>query len=258
VESIPFEDVNGTPDFSNGLITFCGNGSAGTKTGCAIHQYAIVKSMNDKAFCNADGDFLIVPQEGTLDIRTEFGCLEVCPGEIVVIQRGILFSVDISQPSRGYILEVFQGTFTIPDLGPIGANGLANEKDFLYPVASFEDRDCEFTVVHKFLGQLFETKKDHSPFNVVAWHGNYCPYKYDLAKFVVVNSVSTEHIDPSVFTVLTCQSLQPGVAVADFVIFPPRWSVQQDTFRLPYYHRNCMSEYMGLISGRYEAKKRRI
>jgi len=211
--------------------------------------------MKDKSFYNSDGDFLIVPQQGTLDIRTEFGFLEVIPGEIVVIQRGIHFSVGVDGPSRGYILEIYNGHFKIPDLGPIGANGLANPRDFLTPVASFEDRICNWITVNKFMGQLFSTEINHSPFNVVAWHGNYAPYKYNLSNFCTINTVSFDHIDPSIFTVLTCQSNEPGVAIADFVIFPPRWTVAEHTFRPPYYHRNCMSEYMGLIRGVYEAKE---
>eukprot|EP00163_Fabomonas_tropica_P016233 TRINITY_DN291_c0_g1_i1.p1 TRINITY_DN291_c0_g1~~TRINITY_DN291_c0_g1_i1.p1 ORF type:complete len:318 (-),score=73.75 TRINITY_DN291_c0_g1_i1:149-1102(-) len=232
-----------------------GAGSAESKSGIAIHIYAANQDMGRKAFCNADGDLLIVPQKGMLDIRTEHGCLAVLPGEIVVIQRGIRFKVDLPDgASRGYICEVFNGHFKLPDLGPIGANGLANPRDFEHPVASYEAEEGDYTVVHKFCGQLFASQQDHTPFNVVAWHGNYVPYKYDLAHYNTMNTVSYDHPDPSIFTVLTCQSTDPGVAVADFVIFPPRWMVADDTFRPPYYHRNCMSEYMGLIRGDYDAK----
>jgi homogentisate 1,2-dioxygenase len=196
-----------------------------------------------------------VPQQGPLDITTEMGKLYVQPNEICVIQQGIRFSVEVEGPSRGYILEVYDNHFRIPDLGPIGANGLANPRDFKTPVAWFEDRDCDFKVISKFQGALFSASQNHSPFNVVAWHGNYAPYKYDLKNFNVINSVSFDHLDPSIFTVLTCPSTKPGTAIADFVIFPPRWSVQEHTFRPPYYHRNCMSEFMGLILGRYEAKE---
>lgn len=172
-----------------------------------------------------------------------------------MIQRGMQFSVQISGPSRGYICEPYNNHFKLPDLGPIGANGLANPRDFQTPVAAFEDRECSWTVVNKFLGQLFSAEKNHSPFNVVAWHGNYAPYKYDLSTFNAMNTVSFDHPDPSIFTVLTCPTSDPGVAVVDFVIFPPRWAVGEHTFRPPYYHRNCMSEYMGLIYGSYEAKQ---
>ncbi|KAK2570765.1 Homogentisate 1 [Acropora cervicornis] len=206
---------------------------------------------------NSDGDFLIVPQKGILLITTEFGKIEVKPNEICVIQQGMRFSVEIREPSRGYVLEVFDAHFVLPNLGPIGANGLANPRDFLTPVACFEDREVPsgYTVISKFQGKLFKAVQGHSPFDVVAWHGNYAPYKYDLSKFNVVNTVSFDHCDPSIFTVLTCPSQKPGVAIADFVIFPPRWSVAEHTFRPPYYHRNCMSEFMGLIHGKYEAKE---
>ena len=183
------------------------------------------------------------------------GWLEVASGEILVIPRGVHFAVEVAGASRGYAVEVFQSMFVPPDRGPIGANALANERDFLYPVAAFEERACAFTVSFKFRGRLFRTTRDHSVFNVVAWHGNYAPYKYDLARFCAAGSVTYDHLDPSIFTVLTAASSTPGVAVCDFVIFPGRWAVQEDTFRPPYYHKNCMSEFMGLIRGVYEAKK---
>eukprot|EP00775_Hariotina_reticulata_P013327 gene13327-13456_t len=182
--------------------------------------------------------------------------MEVSPGEVVVVPRGVRFSVVLLDgAARGYVLEVFQGHFTLPDLGPIGANGLANPRDFLHPTAWFEEREVTFTVMHKFQGQLFAATQGFSPFNVVAWHGNYVPFKYDLAKFCPMNAVSFDHPDPSIFTVLTVPSATPGVAVADFVIFPPRWTVAEHTFRPPYYHRNMMNEFMGLIRGVYEAKQ---
>jgi len=241
-------------DFVEGLRTLAGSGSPDLKTGLAIHIYACNKSMGDKCFINSDGDFLFVPQEGAITLRTEFGFLHVPPRHIAVVQRGIKFSVDIDGPSRGYILEVFNGHFRLPELGPIGANGLANPRDFESPVAAYEDRKCSFVVVQKFLGKFFSTTLEHSPFDVVAWFGNYVPYRYDLDKFCAVNSVTYDHMDPSIFTVLTCPTTEAGVACADFVIFPPRWLVQESTFRPPYYHRNCMSEFMGNICGRYEAK----
>jgi homogentisate 1,2-dioxygenase len=225
------------------------------KSGIMIHYYVANRDMVDKAFYNADGEMLIVPQLGRLDIQTELGMLEVFPGEICVIPRGILFSVKLpDQVGRGYICEVFDTFFHLPGLGPIGANGLANPRDFKYPVAHYEDRKVEFTVVNKFLGQLFAAKKNHSPFNVVAWHGNFAPYKYDLDHFCTMNAVSFDHPDPSIYCVLTAQTAVPGVAVCDFVIFPPRWEVKDHTFRPPWFHRNCMSEFMGLIRGEYEAK----
>jgi len=252
----PFPIPDKPHDFIEGLLTIAGVGDISLKTGISVYVYTANTSMKEKCFYNSDGDFLIVPQQGRLDIQTEFGWLEVSPGEICVIQRGIKFLVRVPDgPSRGYILEVFGGHFQIPDLGPIGANGLANPRDFLSPVAAFEEVEVKFSIFCKFQGKLFSAVTGRSPFDVVAWHGNYCPYKYDLALFNTVNSVSYDHLDPSIFTVLTCPSAEPGVAVADFVIFPPRWCVQERTFRPPYYHRNCMSEFMGLIRGVYEAKQ---
>ncbi|CAI8011379.1 Homogentisate 1,2-dioxygenase [Geodia barretti] len=269
----PFDLPKNPADFVEGLATVCGAGDPKARSGVAVHVYACNQSMKNKCFYNADGDFLIVPQTGDLHILTEFGQLHVQPREILVVQvhmsvplagngmlvtfqQGMRFSVQVSAPSRGYILEVFNTHFQLPDLGPIGANGLANPRDFLSPVAWFEDVDSvDYLVVSKFQGSLFSSRQDHSPFDVVAWHGNYYPYKYDLAKFMVVNAVSFDHADPSIFTVLTCPSNTPGVAVADFVIFPPQWSVQEHTFRPPWYHRNCMSEFMGLLYGRYQAKE---
>ncbi|KAL6770098.1 hypothetical protein ACKKBG_A33590 [Auxenochlorella protothecoides x Auxenochlorella symbiontica] len=251
----PFPIPEDPVDFVRGLFTVCGAGSAAAKDGYAIHMYAASADMGDSCLANADGDFLIVPQLGTLCITTEFGKLRVAPGEITVIQRGMRFSVDVEGGrARGYVLEVFAGHFVLPDLGPIGANGLANPRDFQTPVAWFEDRQCHYTVITKFEGQLFSADQNFSPYNVVAWHGNYAPYKYDLSRFCPMNAVAFDHPDPSIFTVLTCPSAIPGTAVADFVIFPPRWTVAEHTFKPPYFHRNIMSEFMGLIRGEYDAK----
>jgi homogentisate 1,2-dioxygenase len=226
--SIPAKDA--PVDFVQGLKLVCGSGDPTTKKGCAIYNYAMNVSMGNKAFYNADGDFLIVPQEGTLLIKTEFGRLEVQPREIVVIQRGIKFTVDLGGEEtaghRGYIVEAFQGHFELPNLGPIGANGLANPRDFQSPVAWFEDveysADAPYVIVSKFQNKMFTMNAPNSPYNVVAWHGNYCPYKYDLRNFNTINTVSFDHIDPSIFTVLTVPTDEPGVAVIEFVIFPPR------------------------------------
>lgn len=244
-------------DFVAGLRCICGAGDPRMRQGLSILVYTCNLSMEDAAFYNSDGDFLIVPQQGVLHIKTEFGKMDVAPNEICIIQQGIKFSVVVEGPSRGYVLEVFSNHFVLPDLGPIGANGLANPRDFLTPVAWFEDREPlgGFRLLSKFQGKLFEALQAHSVFDVVAWHGNYAPCKYDLSKFMVVNAVAFDHCDPSIFTVVTCPSWKPGTATADFVIFPPRWSVQEHTFRPPYYHRNCMSEFMGLIHGSYEAKE---
>jgi homogentisate 1,2-dioxygenase len=242
-------------DFVEGLTTLCGAGDTRTRTGLAIHIYSCNRSMINKAFYNSDGDFLIVPQKGVLNIKTEFGKMTVAPNEICVIQQGIRFSIEISEASRGYVLEVYDNHFVLPNLGPIGANGLANPRDFLTPIAWYEKvKKVEFKIISKYQGHLFEALQGHSCFDVVAWHGNYAPYKYNLDNFMSFNTVAFDHGDPSIFTVLTCPSTKPGVAIADFVIFPPRWSVAENTFRPPYYHRNCMSEFMGLIKGSYEAK----
>ncbi|KAI8929464.1 Homogentisate 1,2-dioxygenase [Entophlyctis helioformis] len=253
---LPEKSADGV-DFVHGLQTICGAGSPSNRAGMAIHVFACDKDMTNTSFYNSDGDFLIVPQQGRLDIQTEFGMLLVSPGEIAVIPRGIRYSVRLLDgPTRGYVAEIFDRHFELPDLGPIGSNGLANPRDFLYPVAAYEDKEgVTYHIVNKFQGYLFSTTQEHSPYDVVAWHGNYAPYKYDLARFNTVNTVSFDHPDPSIFTVLTARSGTPGVALLDFVIFPPRWMVGEDTFRPPYYHRNCMSEFMGLISGGYDAKQ---
>lgn len=242
-------------DFVQGLVTIGGSGDPAQLHGLAVHMYAANASMGDKALQNADGDFLIVPQEGALTVTTELGRMHVAPREICVIQRGIRFSVALDGPSRGYVLEIFKGHFVLPDLGPIGANGLANPRDFLTPKAWYEDRDDPFVIVNKFGGAMFQADMPFSPFNVVAWHGNYAPYKYDLDQFVCMNSVTHDHPDPSIYTVLTCQTDTPGLALADFVIFPTRWMVQEDTFRPPWYHRNVMTEFMGMVWGAYDAKE---
>ncbi|KAL3123761.1 hypothetical protein niasHT_009974 [Heterodera trifolii] len=248
---------NGAPplDFVQGLYTVCGAGHPTIRNGLAIHFYTCNAKMDQKAMYNSDGDFLIVPQHGILHIVTEMGVIDVGPQEIAVVPQGVRFSVDVSVPSRGYLLEVFGEHFRLPELGPIGANGLANAHCFRIPTAWFEERETQFSIINKFQGQLFAAEQNHSPFDVVAWRGNYFPYKFDLRHFMSVNSVSFDHCDPSIFTVLTVPGLRKGVALADFVIFPPRWSVAEGTFRPPYFHRNCMSEFMGLIVGRYEAKE---
>eukprot|EP00658_Telonema_sp_P-2_P038939 TRINITY_DN27855_c0_g1_i1.p1 TRINITY_DN27855_c0_g1~~TRINITY_DN27855_c0_g1_i1.p1 ORF type:complete len:349 (-),score=78.21 TRINITY_DN27855_c0_g1_i1:166-1212(-) len=236
--SIPEERA----DWLDGLTTVGFHGCPTARSGIAIHQYACNADMVDTAFCNADGDFLIVPQQGGLRITTEMGIIDVEPCWIAVVQRGIRFSVSLHDESaRGYVLEIYESRFKIPDMGPIGTNHLALPQDFETPVAAFDDRDCDFTVVHKFGGELFSALQDHSCFDVVAWHGNYAPYRYDLRLFSPINTVLKDHPDPSIFTVLTAQSVEPGVAVADFVIFPPRWMVAEDTFRPPYFHRNVMT-----------------
>jgi homogentisate 1,2-dioxygenase len=242
-------------DFVEGMVTIAGNGDSGAQTGMAAHIYTANRTMDARAFCNADGEMLIVPQQGRLRLATELGLLDAAPGEIAVIPRGLRFRVDLPDgPSRGYICENFGAAFRLPELGPIGSNGLANGRDFLAPVAAYEDRDTRHELVTKFGGKLWAAQMDHSPLDVVAWHGNLAPYKYDLARFMVIGSTSFDHPDPSIYTVLTSPSDSAGTANVDFVIFPPRWLVGEDTFRPPWYHRNVMSEFMGLILGVYDAK----
>lgn len=261
----PFPDPTTPTDFVDGLRQIAGSGDPTLKQGLGIYVFSANQSMDrHTAFYSSDGDLLIVPQSGVLDIRTELGWLLVRPLEICVIPRGVRFQVhlreenkDQSSPllARGYALELYQGHFTLPELGPIGSNGLANARDFQVPVACFDEDEGVFTIRTKFNRRLFRAEQDHTPFDVVAWHGTYYPVKYDLGRFNVIGSISFDHPDPSIFTVLTAPSDSPGTAVADFVLFPPRWLVGENTFRPPWYHRNTMSEYMGLLAGAYDAKK---
>jgi homogentisate 1,2-dioxygenase len=251
-DPIPIRDE--PHDFVDGVRTICGNGDVAMTAGIRVHVYTANQSMSDRFFYDADGELLIVPQQGALAIATELGKIDVERGEIVVIPRGVKFRVDVAGASRGYICENFGALLRLPELGPIGANGLAHSRHFLTPVAAFEDRDGDFELVAKFQGNLWRARIDHSPLDVVAWHGNYAPYKYDLRLFNAVNSVSFDHPDPSIFTVLSSPSEIAGTANLDFAIFPPRWLVAEHTFRPPYFHRNFMNEYMGLIYGEYDAK----
>lgn len=244
-------------DLVDGICTMTQSGDASSWAGLAIHRYIANKGMDRRYFYNADGEMLFVPELGGMTFRTEFGIISALPGEIVVIPRGVVFAADPHErEARGYICENYGAPFVLPDLGPIGSNGLAAPRDFLYPVAAYEEKDAPCKIIAKFSGALWQASINHSPLNVVGWHGNYAPYKYDLSKFMVINTVSFDHADPSIFTVLTSPSgVMPGVANVDFVIFPPRWSVAENTFRPPYFHRNVMSEFMGLISGVYDAKE---
>ena len=249
----PPELPSGT-DFVDGLVTMLGNRDPAELEGVAVHLYRADRSMERRVFVDADGELLILPQSGTLRIATELGRMEVAPGFVALIPRGMKFRVEVEGDSRGYVAENYGAPFRLPDLGPIGANGLANARDFETPTAWFEDRDEETEVVQKSLGHLWTTTLDHSPLDVVAWHGNYAPCRYDLSRFNTIGTVSFDHPDPSIFTVLTSPSDVAGRANADFVIFPPRWMVAEDTFRPPWFHRNVMSEAMGLIQGDYDAK----
>jgi len=242
-------------DFIDGMRTLAANGDAEMQTGLAAHIYLADRSMQRRAVVNADGEMLLVPQQGRLRIVTEMGRLDVSPGEIALLPRGVAFKVELPDgPSRGYVCENYGAHFRLPELGPIGSNGLANARDFLAPIASFEDTPGAYEIVKKSGGHLWRAPMAQSPFNVVAWHGNLAPLKYDTTNFMTIGSISFDHPDPSIFTVLTSPSDTPGTANCDFVIFPPRWLVAEDTFRPPWYHRNIMSEFMGLVLGEYDAK----
>lgn len=271
LRSSPFNEVVTTPnqlrwnalpmpedekDFIDGLISVAGNGDLYSQSGIAVHIFACNKDMTDRFFYNADGEMLVVAEKNRVRFLTELGIIEIGAGEIAVLPRGLKFRVELPDgEARGYICENYGSQFRLPDLGPIGANGLANPRDFETPVAWFEDVDGDMEIVAKFGGNLWRCETDRSPLDVVSWHGNYAPYKYDLRRFNTIGSISFDHPDPSIFTVLTSPSSETGIANCDFVIFPDRWLVMEDTFRPPWYHRNTMSEYMGLIYGQYDAKE---
>jgi len=252
-DPLPLADA--PTDFLEGLITLAGSGDAASQAGIAVHVYRANRSMTERYFCNADGEMMFVPQQGEILLFTELGRLTVAPGEVAVIPRGMKFKLEIVREAvRGYLCENYGQPFRLPELGPIGAQGLAQARHFLAPVAAYEERDARCEMVSKFMGALWTTELPHSPLDVVAWHGRYAPYKYDLSLFMAVNTVSVDHADPSIFTVLTSPSGQPGTANCDFVIFPPRWVVAEHTFRPPWFHRNLMSELMGLVRGVYDGK----
>jgi homogentisate 1,2-dioxygenase len=268
IRSGPFDEVETPPnrlrwdplpmpakptDFVQGLATIAGSGAPAMQVGLAVHIYRANQSMSGRYLWNADGELMFVPQEGSLLIFTELGKLAIKPGEIAVVPRGMKLQVSVEGPARGYLCENYGAAFRLPELGPIGSQGLAQTRDFQAPVAAYEDTGkCE--VIAKFMGGLWAADFAHSPLDVVAWHGDYVPYKYDLARFMTLGTISFDHPDPSLFTVLTSPSAQPGWANCDFVIFPPRWLVAEDTFRPPWFHRNVMSELMGLVHGVYDAK----
>jgi homogentisate 1,2-dioxygenase len=270
IRSAPFDEVPTPPnqlrwrplpipttptDFVAGLVTIGGNGDPAQQVGAAVHLYAANVSMVDRFFYDADGELLIVPELGALLMRTEFGVLHVAPGEICVIPRGVKFRVELTDAAaRGYVCENYGPHWRLPELGPIGTSGLANSRDFQAPVAAFEERDGDFRVVAKFLGNLWEAKIDHSPLDIVAWHGTCTPYKYDLRLFNCINTVTYDHPDPSIFCVLASPSAIPGTANIEFALIPSRWSVALDTFRPPPFHRNVASEFVGLVQGTYLGK----
>ncbi len=251
--ALDLEDMDWLDSLTTMMVA--GDGGPASQAGVAMHVYRARRNMIDRAFMSADGEMLIMPEQGALRLVTELGLIDVAPGQIALIPRGVRFRVDLADgAARGYVAENHGAPFRLPDLGPIGANGLANPRDFETPVAWFEDVERDYALVQKFMGKLWTTQIGHSPFDVVAWHGNYAPCRYDLARFNTIGTVSFDHPDPSIFTVLTSPSDVAGTANIDFVIFPPRWMVAEDTFRPPWFHRNTMSECMGLLYGAYDAK----
>jgi homogentisate 1,2-dioxygenase len=270
IRSGPFNEVPPTPnqlrwrplpvpstptDFVDGIVTIGGNGDPALQSGAGIHVYAANAPMRDRFFYNADGEMLVVLQLGRLRVHTELGVIEAAPGEIVVLPRGVKFRVELPDGSaRGYICENYGQQYRLPELGPIGTFGLANARDFLAPVAAYEDREGDFRVVAKYGGLIWEAEIDHSPLDVVAWRGNYVPYKYDLNKFQCINTVTFDHPDPSIYCVLASPTGVPGTANIEIGCIPPRWSVAEHTFRPPPFHRNIASEFVGLIQGQYIGK----
>lgn len=253
----PMPQTKSHTGFLEGIRTYAANGDASMRQGSAIHLYSFDMSMVDSFFCNADGHILFVPQGGDLLLRTECGEIDLSPSEIAVVPRGMKFQVRLAEGVKrasGYMLEIYGEALRLPELGPLGSSGLANARDFMTPTAAYEDVEGPFNLIQKYAGSFHQAEVSHSPLDVVAWHGNYVPYKYDLKKFNTINTVSYDHPDPSIFTVLTSPSVVPGSANIDFVIFPPRWMVAQNSFRPPYFHRNVMSEFMGLIHGVYDGK----
>ena len=252
-DPLPLPD---TPtDFVEGLVPVAGNGSPEAHAGCGIYLYTANRSMHNRFLYSADGEWLIVPQLGTIILDTELGRIRLEPQEIAVIPRGLRYRVDLEAGAvRGYICENFGAPLKLPDLGPIGSNGLANPRDFSTPDARYEDLEGRHELIGKFLGRLWAAQIDHSPLDVVAWHGNNAPYKYDLRRFNAIGSISYDHPDPSIFVVLHSPSDTVGTSNLDFVVFPPRWLAMENTFRPPWFHRNVASEYMGLITGVYDAK----
>ncbi|KAI5919896.1 homogentisate 1,2-dioxygenase [Camillea tinctor] len=256
---LPFTvpSTNSRVDFVQGIKTIAGNGDSVTKEGLAIHIYTANASMNNRAFCSHDGDMLILPQIGRLDIKTEMGNMMVRPGELVVIQAGIKFQVNLPDgPSRGYIQEVFGSHYELPDMGPLGSNGMALPRNFEFPIASFDEDLSEWDVVVKIAGKLWTAKQSHTPFDVVAWHGNYVPYKYAAEKFINTAVVDRDQSDPTLYTVLTAKSKIPDVAISEVILFTPKWNVSTNSFRPPYYHRNMAAELMGIIYGKYNGTSR--
>jgi homogentisate 1,2-dioxygenase len=250
-----FDDV--ARDFVDGLMTICGNGSVNLQVGMAIHVYTCTKSMEQRAFSNADGELLLIPQTGGLRLVTELGILDCCPGEFAVVPRGIKFRVELlHSQARGFVCENYGLPFRLPDLGVIGSTGLANAYDFRVPIAAYEDVDMPTQLIHKFGGNLWVSRLDHSPFDVVAWRGNNAPFKFDMNRFVTMGTASVDHPDPSIFCALTSPSDDVAGGNADLMILPTRWLVAEHTFRPPGFHRNCVAEFLSIVAGKHDSKSR--
>ena len=242
-------------DFLQGLLTVCGTGCPRAQRGVAIHIYRANRSMLGRAFANADGELLIIAQFGGLRLVTELGILEIRPGELALIPKGMKFRVDVTEETaRGFVCENFGLPFVLPELGLIGSHGLANAADFQTPLAAFEDSDEPVDLIHKIAGNLWRTTLDHSPFDVVAWRGNWAPFKYDMRRFAVMGTVGTDHPDPSIYCALTSPSSNVAGGNVDFMILPPRWLVAEHTFRPPGYHRNAVSEVLAVVEGSHAAR----
>jgi len=253
----PLELARG--DFLDGMTTICGNGSPVQQSGLAIHTYCANRSMTGRAFSNADGEMLILPQHGGIRVTTEVGLLEAAPGELVLIPKGMKFRVDLlSDVARGFVCENFGHPFVLPELGLIGSNGLANACDFLTPVAHFEDSDEPVELVHKYAGAFWSATMGHSPFNVVAWRGNWAACKFDMHRFVVLGAQMVDHPDPSIFCALTSPSHPVAGGNVDFMILPPRWLVAEHTFRPPGFHRSAVAEFLALIQGAHDTRASRF
>ena len=243
-------------DFVDGIVTLCANGSVALQTGIAVHIYLANRSMVDRAFSNADGELLVLPQAGKLRVVTEYGVLDVSPGELALIPRGCKFRVELLSPeARGFVCENYGVPFRLPELGLIGSTGQANAWDFQVPVAAFEDHEKTTQLIHKFGGRLWAADLDHSPFDIVAWRGNYLPCKYDMCRFMVLGAVAFDHAEPSVYCALTSPSDSVAGPNADFMILPPRWLVAEHTFRPATFHRNCVGEFLAVISDASEGKR---
>ncbi len=252
-DPVPHSDAPLT--WLTGMRTMTTAGDVNTQVGMAAHVYLVNTSMKDEYFFSADSELLVVPQEGHLRFATELGIIDVAPKEIAILPRGLVYRVEVLEgPCRGFVCENYGQKFDVPGRGPIGANCMANPRDFKAPVAAYEDREVPSTVTVKWCGQFHRTNIEQSPLDVVAWHGNYAPYKYDLTTYCPVGAILFDHPDPSIFTLLTAPSGVPGTANIDFVLFRERWMVAENTFRPPWYHKNIMSELMGNIYGQYDAK----